>query len=141
MGRGNPKHKYNMLRDDYPITLEATECEKDLGVYMDNELKFRSHIDRVSKKANGVLGLIRRSFEYIDTDMFKTLFTSLVRPHLEYGNIIWAPYYKKDIKVLDNIQRRGSKMVPELKDLGYEERLKRLSLPSLVYQRFHEDMI
>ena len=55
MGRGNPKHKYNMLRDDHLITLDSTECEKDLGVYIDNELKFRSHIDRVSKKANGVL--------------------------------------------------------------------------------------
>ena len=141
MGRGNPKHKYNMLRDDHLVTLESSECEKDLGVYIDNELKFRSHIDRMSKKANGVLGLIRRSFEYINTDMFKTLFTSLVRPHLEYGNIIWAPYYKKDIKVIENVQRRGIKMEPELKDLGYEERLKRLSLPSLVYRRFCGDMI
>ena len=39
-GRGNPKHKYNMLRDDHPITLESTECEKDLGECIDNELTF-----------------------------------------------------------------------------------------------------
>ncbi len=141
MGRGNSKYEYQMSKDDNPVTLASTDCEKDLGVYIDNELKFRSHIDRVSKKANCILGLIRRSFEFIDKGIFKTLFTSLVRPHLEYGNIIWSPYYKKDIKVIENVQRRGSKMVPELKDLGYEERLKRLSLPSLVYRRFRGDMI
>ena len=65
-------------------------------------------------------------------DMLKTLFTSLVRQHLEYGNIIWAPYYKKDIKVIENVQRREIKAVPGLKDLGYEERLK--SRPSLIYR-------
>ena len=47
----------------------------------------------------------------------------------------------KDTKVIENVQRRGSKMLPELKYLGYEERLKRLSLPSLVYRRFRGDMI
>ena len=80
IGRGNSKHEYNMSRDDHRVTLESTECEKDLGVYIEKELNFRSHIDRVSKKANGILGLIRRSFDYIDKEMFKTLFTSLVRP-------------------------------------------------------------
>ena len=49
--------------------------------------------------------------------------------------------FKKDIKTLEKVQRRGTKMIPELKDLDYEDRLKRLKLPSLVYRRFRGDMI
>ena len=77
----------------------------------------------------------------MDKDIFKILFKSLVRPHLENGNIVWSPYYKKDIKVIENFQRRGSKLVPELQDLDYEQKLKCFDIPSLVYRRFQSDMI
>ena len=95
----------------------------------------------MSKKSNSILGLIRQSFDYIDKEIFKTSFKSLVRPHLEYGNIIWASYYKRDITVIENVQRRGSKLVHELKGLQYEERIKCLGLSSLIYRGFRGDMV
>ena len=59
----------------------------------------------------------------------------MVRPHLEYGNVIWVPYYKTDIKKLEAVQRRATKLITSLKDKAYGERLKELKLPSLVYRR------
>ena len=104
-----------MISNNHPVLLKSIECEKDLGVHIDNKLNFRSHINTVSKKANSILGLKRRSFDHIDKEIFRILFASLVRPKLEYGNIVWSPYYKEDIKEIENILRRGSKLIPELR--------------------------
>ena len=59
------------------VTLEATNKEKDLGVEVDNELKFSKHIESQVTKANRVLGQIRRTFEYLDIETMRLLFTSL----------------------------------------------------------------
>ena len=65
----------------------------------------------------------------------------MVRPHLEYGNAIWGPFYQADIEAVEAIQHRITKLIPQLKDKPYEERLKILKLPSLVYRRKRGDMI
>jgi len=62
----------------------------------------------------------------------KQLYTVMVRPHLEYGNVVWHPQFKKDMKVLEAVQRRATKMVPGLRNLSYEERLRCMDLPSLL---------
>ena len=66
---------------------------------------------------------------------------SLVRPHLEYANIIWGPHYKLDQKAVENVQRRATKIIPNIKDLPYRERLRHLNLPSLYHRRKRGDMI
>ena len=65
----------------------------------------------------------------------------MVRPHLEYGSAIWGPYYQADIKTVEAVQHRVTKLIPTLKDKAYEGRLKSLKLPSLVYRRRRGDMI
>ena len=75
----------------YP--LQAVEIEKDLGVWMDNKLKFSDHVEDAVSKGNQILGLIRRSFTYLDIPLLKQLYTTLVRPHLEYGNTVWHPHF------------------------------------------------
>ena len=141
LGRNNPLHNYIMIEKEEVVTLNSTEREKDLGVYIDTELNFRYHVDRIASKANSILGLIKRSFEQIDMSMFKSLFVGLVRPHLEYANVVWAPFYKKDIDAIEKVQRRGTRMLPELRCYNYEDRLRRLDLPSLIYRRFRGDLI
>ena len=82
-----------------------------------------------------MVGLIRRCFLTLDEVMFRALFVALVRPHLEYGNQVWCPYKKKDVKIIETVQRRATKLVPTLKNLSYEERLRKLDLPTLAYRR------
>ena len=62
--------------------------EKDLGVHFDAELKFEEHMAIKIKKANSIVGLIRRSFSYLDCKLFKKLYTTFVRPHLEYAQAV-----------------------------------------------------
>ena len=65
----------------------------------------------------------------------------MVRPILEYGNIIWHPYYKRQSIAIEKVQRRATRLIPELRYLDYKSRLAALKLPSLKYRRFRGDMI
>ena len=121
-------------------TIKDIREQTDLGVQMDESLRFEKQISNVVQKANGVLASIKRTFKYINIDSFPVLYKSLVRPHLEYCNSIWSPYMVKDIKLMESVQRRATKIVPTLSLLPYEERLKLLDLPTLKYRR-RSDMI
>ena len=123
------------------VELEWQEAEKDLGVLMDQRLSFQDEISARIAKANRIVGTIRRTFSFLNADMMKTLFKALVRPHLEYGAPIWSPALRKDVDRLEQVQRRATKMVPELRQLSYPNRLKRLKLPSLAFRRLRGDMV
>ena len=73
--------------------------------------------------------------------MFLHLFKSLVRPYLEYGSVIFSPTLKKDQIMLENVQRRATRLVKALQGKTYSERLKSLRLPSLQYRRLRNDMV
>ena len=117
------------------VQLEETVMEKDLGVVVDNKLTFSQHINSTVVKANQVVGMTRRSFKYMDKDIFVQLFTSRVRPILEYGNVIWNPRLLRDIDAIERVQRRATKTGPGISTMSYPDRLRTLRLPSLVYRR------
>lgn len=98
LGNNNSKHDYEMKENGTLVKHETSDCEKDLGVNVDKDLKFSKHAEIASNKANRIMGMIKRSFTCIDKEMFNCLFKSLVRPHLEYGNVVWCPWYKKMYK-------------------------------------------
>ena len=125
----------------YGNELEHVFEEKDLGVTIDSELTFDDHICLKVKKANMMVGLIRRSFSFLSCNLFKMLYTAFVRPHLEYGQAIWSPHLKKHITLIENVQIRATKLVDGLSNLDYSERLKRLDLPTLAYRRARGDLI
>ena len=77
----------------------------------------------------------------MDKDKLLTLYKSLVRPHLEYGSSVWSVIYKKEAIQIENVQRRATKLIPELRDLSYSNRLRTLGLPSLQYRRLRADII
>ena len=137
LGYGNEKQNYEL---NGTVLAETTE-EKDLGVLIDNDLKFSRHIKGVVAKANRMIGLIKISFQCIDDEMFLNLYNTLIRPLLEYCVQAWSPYLKKDIILLENVQRRATKLVGRLRNKGYEERLKELKLTKLQDRRSRGDMI
>ena len=102
--------------------------EKDLGIIFQENLKFDKQTLESVGKANKILGLIKRSFVHLDCDLLLKLFKSMVRPVVDYGNVIWYPYTKKNKKLIENIQRRATRMIQELKGLSYTERLQQLKL-------------
>ena len=69
------------------------------------------------------------------------LYKTLIRPHLEYGNVIWGPHFKMDQKAVERVQRRATKTVPSLKDLPYQKWQERLNIPTLYYRHKCGDMI
>ena len=123
------------------LELNGTDSEKDIGVTFSNNLKFDKHINNIISKANQMTGIIKRSFEYMDKDMFVKLYKSIVRPHLEYANVIWHPLFKRQLVSLEKVQRRATKILPELRDMSYSERLSALNLPSIQYRQLRNDLL
>ena len=92
------------------LELEHVFEEKDLGVTIDSKLNFEEHISSKVTKANALVGLIRRSFSFLNGTLFKLLFVSHLRSHLEYCQPVWSPYLKKQINMIENEQRRATKL-------------------------------
>ncbi|XP_072178742.1 uncharacterized protein [Diadema setosum] len=137
VGYHNPHHTYHMGND----TLRVTPEEKDLGVLIHQSLKVSTQCAAAAKKANRVLGMIKRSFQYRSREVILKLYKSLVRPHLDYCMQAWCPYLEKDKKTLEKVQARATKLIPNLKDLPYEIRLRRLNLTTLEVRRKRGDLI
>ena len=123
------------------VELQTITKEKDIGVTIDDNLNFDYHINNIVKKANSLMGIIRRAFTTLDCETFPLLFKALVRPHLEYAESVWNPYLKRQIKLIEDVQRRATKWLPGMKDLAYTDRLAKLKLPTLIYRRHRGDMI
>ena len=139
-----PKNNKNEITQGYKIgkdILKNVSEVKDLGIVFKDDLSFTDHINKIVKKANSLAGLLRRSFVYLDKTTFKQIYVSIVRPHLEYGAPIWNPHQKNLITQLENVQRRATRNIPDMKDKSYRERLELLGLPTLQYRRYRGDMI
>ena len=141
-GKKHPCYEYTMYTEDRSVVpLSRVQDEKDVGVTFEEDMTFRKDITSRVVKANTIMGIIRRTYTHLDLDSFKLLFKALVRPHLEYGAPIWYPHLKYLITEVEKVQRRATKHVPALRNLTYENRLKKLSLPTLRFRRLRGDMI
>ena len=137
----NNQYDYYMVDQHTMCKMTATPQEKDIGVIFDNNLQFNSHITTTVNKCQQILSIIKRSFDFIDENIMTLLYSTLVRPIIEYSNVIWAPHLRKHINMMEAVQRRAIRMVPNLKNLNYHERLKKLNLYSLAYRTRRGDLI
>ena len=138
------KHCCRTMSGSKPNTvtkLSETVFERDLGLWMNNNLKFSMQVEKTASKANQLFGLIKRPFVYIDQQIMKKLYVAIVRPHLEYGNVVWHPRFKKDIHMTESVQHRATRLIPSIRCLPYSERLRAMELPSLIHRRFRGDAI
>ena len=88
-----------------------------------------------------MVGRINRSFEFMDEGMFKAIYPSMIRSHMEHAVQAWSPQLKKDINLLELVQRRATKLVGSLRDSTYEQRKIALGLTSLEERRARGDLI
>ena len=72
-------------------------------------------------RANRLLGLIKRTFKALNSELFLTLYKTLIRSIIDYGGSVYFPSTKKNIQLLENIQRRATRIVPQLRGLNYQD--------------------
>jgi len=121
--------------------IEQVPGERDFGILITDEMKWSKECNSAAAKAMSVLGMIKRTVNTHNKDMFLTLYSTYIRPHLEYCIRVWAPYFKKYIDILEKVQRRATKLVRCIKHLSYEQRLEYLGLYSLSRRRQRGDLI
>jgi len=112
---------------------------KDLGVLVDKKLNVSQQSALAGQKADRALGCIKSSVASRAREGV-LLCSALIRPHLEPCIQLWGLQHKKDVDLLEGVQRRATKMIKGLEHLSYEDRLRELGLFSLEKRRLQADL-
>ena len=117
-------------------TLEQVSCYKYLGILITADLLWSSHIQAICSRAKRLLGLLyRRFYNHLDPPALLQLYTTLVRPVLEYAAPVWDPYLLKDIKQLEDVQKFAFRLCMKSWGGNYDNLLHQAQMPTLKNRR------
>jgi len=116
------------------VNIKLGKEEKDLGIII--YYKSSTQCVAAANSANRTSGMINRTFVNKDSITMLRLYQSLVRPQLEYCmHYAWRPYLKKDIDLLEKVQRSATRLMTSDKSLSYSDRLQKFGLTTLETRR------
>ena len=121
--------------------METVDSYKDLGVMVDPSLKFHKHVRVVVGRAGSMIGELLRGTVCRAPSFMVCIFTTHVRPLIEYCSSVWFTGYLGDLRLLEPLQRRWTREVDGLRHLDYISRLKTLGLYSIYGRLMRKDLI
>ena len=124
-------YKFSYFMRDSAIknsNIERTDRKNDWGVYFTSDINCKEHIREVTVRAHKILGLLKKACVCRDSVLWKNLYTSLVRPHLEYAVQVWSPTREMDIGIIEKVQARATKITTSMRNIWYEARLNNVVL-------------
>jgi hypothetical protein len=133
------------LENKYKYYINGTEVmetlvEKDLGIMVTGDLQWDRHIVKLCSSVNFYAKLVFKSFDFKSVSIIRSIYTSLIRPKLEYATVIWSPKLERHKELVEKVQHRCTKFGP-LANLSYHERLVQLGLTTLEVRRKRGDLI
>ena len=117
--------------------IKGSPEENELKIIFSEDLSSGKHINKIRGETLQLLKNIRIAFTFLVEGMMRE---GMICPRLKYTAIIWSPHKLKHIRKLESVQRAATKMIPELQDQFYEERLARMQLPTLEKRRERRDI-
>ena len=115
--------------------LTQVDSVKYLGITLTTDLSWSLHISNINAKTRKLLGLLYRRFYFCSAPALLTLYTSFIRPHLEYASPVWDPYLRKDINLLHSTQAFALRVVTKDWSCSSENLHRSLNLPTLSVRR------
>ena len=137
-----PRYQIEDIKTGTMNPLSRSDCERDLGVSVASDLSWSVHIRTITCRANRILGQLKNTFTCRDTNLWCKIYTSLVRPHLEFAVQAWCPFLLQDIEMIEKVQKRALRIPHELRKLkNHDQRLEEVGLTTLEERRKRGDLI
>ena len=137
IGSNNPRHTYMINETE----IESCEVQRDIGFMIHESLSTSHHVQNARSRALMEIGIMRRTFDYIDRRSFNILYNQKIRTHLEWGAIACPPITKSESFVLERVQDKATHLVNNLRSLNSDERRENLGLFHVSYRRLRGDLI